>query len=143
MSSDDARGQRLGLLAFPMGEAGLVPLKNLTAILSAISSRVCVITGGVAIALPRMESNVTLTWIASKAHANALGRILSYVSLQVRMAHELASAAQRVDVWILFIGGDTLLLPLLTAKLLRKKVVLIRAGSSVETLEAAKDKLAG
>ena len=44
-----------------------------------------------------------------------------------------------MDLWIFFIGGDSLLLPMLTAKLLREKVVLAFAGSSVVSLKSAND----
>src|SRR5439155_7673728 len=77
-----------------------------------------------------------------KTHIKAVARVSSYAALQLRLAHELALSSNEVDVWIFFIGGDTLVLPLLTAKLLQKRVVLIRAGSLVETLESAHDKMA-
>ena len=46
-----------------------------------------------------------------------------------------------MDIWIFFIGGDSLVFSMLTAKLLRKTVVLAFAGSSVQTLEYANDSL--
>jgi glycosyltransferase involved in cell wall biosynthesis len=41
----------------------------------------------------------------------------------------LAKVSRNVDFWIFFIGGNSLVLPVLTAKLLRKKVVLDLPGS--------------
>src|SRR5436190_12816272 len=142
MRSHDTKGISLGLLAFPMAEAGLVPLGNLMTILSSISARLRVITGGSPLASP-LPGHATVTWIASTTHVGILSRILGYVKIQLQLACELALASREVDTWVLFIGGDVLIFPLVTAKVLRKNVVLIRAGSVVETLRAAQDKMAG
>jgi glycosyltransferase involved in cell wall biosynthesis len=73
--------------------------------------------------------------------ANTFTRILKYIYAQLRISVKLAKIAGNTDLWIFFIGGDTLLFPMLTAKLLKKNVVLAFAGSSVQTLISANDNI--
>jgi len=49
---------------------------------------------------------------------------------------------EEIDVSLFFIGGDTLLLPIVYSKLLSKKVILLLAGSSIKTHQMNQDKLA-
>src|SRR5947208_1499453 len=142
MRSHDTKGMSLGLLAFPMAEAGLVPLGNLMTILSSISATLRVITRSSPLASP-LPGQATVTWIPSTTHVGILSPVLGYVRIQLHLACTLALASRGVDTWVLFIGGDVLIFPLVTAKVLRKSVVLIRVGSVVETLRAAQDKMAG
>jgi len=46
-----------------------------------------------------------------------------------------------VDTYLFFIGGDTLLLPIILSKLLNKKAILLVAGSSIKTHQMNQDKL--
>jgi glycosyltransferase involved in cell wall biosynthesis len=70
---------------------------------------------------------------------NVFTRILNYFYTQLRISYTLAKITRNIDLWIFYIGGDSLLLPMLTVKLLRKKVVLAFAGSSVQTLKSVND----
>lgn len=42
------------------------------------------------------------------------------------------SLTTNVDFWIFFIGGESLVLPILTAKLLRKNVVIASVGFALK-----------
>lgn len=55
-------------------------------------------------------------------------KIIRYIYLQLRISYELAKIARNVDIFI-FGGTNLLVLPILTAKLLRKKVLLVLFGS--------------
>jgi glycosyltransferase involved in cell wall biosynthesis len=46
-----------------------------------------------------------------------------------------------VDLWVSFIGGEGLALPVITAKLLRKRIVIASAGSGVKVAQAQSDPL--
>jgi glycosyltransferase involved in cell wall biosynthesis len=46
-----------------------------------------------------------------------------------------------IDAYIFFIGGDTLVLPTITAKLLNKKIIFLFASDSIQIHESKKDKL--
>ncbi len=72
---------------------------------------------------------------------NILKWILKYITTQIKMSYRIARLSQKADIWIFFIGGDYLLLPMLTAKLLHKKVILVFAGSITESLKSEKSKL--
>ena len=60
-------------------------------------------------------------------------RIIRYICTQLKSSYMLARLGKSVDLWIFFIGGDTLVFPMITAKLLRENVVLAFAGSSILT----------
>jgi glycosyltransferase involved in cell wall biosynthesis len=49
--------------------------------------------------------------------------------------------SKNIDIWIFFIGGEGLLLPMLTARLLRTKVVLVLAGFPTKLSRVQKDPL--
>ena len=51
--------------------------------------------------------------------------------------------SRNVDLWIFFIGGESLIIPMLAAKLLREKVIIVSAGSGVKVAQAKGDPLAG
>ena len=58
-----------------------------------------------------------------------LRRILRYLLAQPRVAFNLLKISKKIDIVIFFLGTRTYLLPLLLAKLLKKKVVLAVTGS--------------
>ena len=55
-------------------------------------------------------------------------KIIRFICLQLQISYKLAKITRNVDMWILF-GTNDLVLPTLTAKLLRKNVVLALLGS--------------
>lgn len=76
-----------------------------------------------------------------KVSSNAFKRIIDNVFLQVRISWRLARLRKDVDVWVFFLGGETLLLPMMVARLLGKKTALI-LGSNIEVeARLEKDKL--
>lgn len=59
--------------------------------------------------------------------SNALARILNYIYLQIKISYRVLKLGNKVDLWVFFMG-EGLLLPMLVAKLLRKRVMLLLAG---------------
>ncbi len=55
-------------------------------------------------------------------------RVTAYVYLQARIAAKILMSRKEVDVLIFHVGGD-LLLPMLTAKVLRKQIIILTSGS--------------
>ena len=133
------KNPNIGILTFPIIEAGNIPLSNLVDILYLISNDLYLITGNDGYIFFKDDKRIHVHGIAHKRGESTFTRIFKYIHTQLKISYQLASVAKKVDLWIFFIGGDTLLLPILTAKLLRKKVVLAFAGSSVGTLKFAND----
>jgi len=131
----------IGILTFPISKSGNIPLSNLVDIVYSLSNEIYLITGNDGYTFFKEDKRIHTYGIEHKTGRNVFTRILKYIYTQLRISYKLAKIARNVDVWIFFIGGDSLLLPMLTAKLLRKKVVVALAGSSIKTLISANDNL--
>jgi glycosyltransferase involved in cell wall biosynthesis len=131
----------IGLVTFPLSRAGNIPLSNLVDILSTFSTCVHVITGNEANIYPKEHRQVRVYRIDHKTGANALTRIISYIGTQLRICYQLARLTRDVKLWVFFIGGEGLLLPMVTAKLLRRQVLLALAGFPESLDKEEKDSL--
>ncbi len=130
-----------GVITFPICEAGNIPLSNLVNILYPLSTNIYVITGNEGNILPKAFRKIQVCRIKHKKGTNTLSRVINYIYTQLRISFKLMKLVKRVNLWIFFIGGEGLLLPILTAKLFRKKVVLASAGSSLQTAKSTNDNL--
>ncbi len=137
----NTKKQNIGILTFPISEAGNIPLSNLVDIVHPLSNNIYLITGNDGYTFFKNDKRIHTYGIRHERGINTFTRILRYVYTQLRISSKLAKITGKVDIWIFFIGGDTLLLPMLTAKLLRKKVVLAFASSSVLGLKSENDNL--
>jgi glycosyltransferase involved in cell wall biosynthesis len=59
--------------------------------------------------------------------------------MQLKISYVLSKIGAQTDLWLFYIGGDCLVLPMLVAKLFRRRVFLVCAGSATETLIASGD----
>ena len=133
--------QNIGVLTFPISEAGNVPLSNLVDILYSLSNGVYLITGNDGYSLFKNDERIHTYGIMHENGGNVFTRILRYIYTQLRISYELGKRSRNVDIWFFFIGGDTLLIPMLTAKLLTKRVILVSAGSTLQSSVSANDNL--
>ncbi len=120
----------IGIITPPIGSAGVVPLSNLMDVTSSISNLVYIITGDVEIHSSRMiESNVLIYKIKYSPKINAIKKIITNVYLQMRISKKLIELKNKSDVVIYFLDSHAYLLPVLTGKFLKKKIVLVLAAS--------------
>ena len=131
----------IGILTFPISEAGNTPLSNLVDISDSLSNDIYLITGNNGYDFLKEDKRIHTYGIRHVRGANVVTRIIRYIYTQLRISYKLAKISGNVNLWIFFIGGDYLVFPMLTAKLLRKKVVLAFAGSSILSLKSANDNL--
>ena len=119
----------VGVITLPIGKAGNVPLSNLIDILKPLSKDIHLITGDAGYDYFKRKK-IYVYEIQHRRGENSFTRIIKYAAMQLRLSYMVAKITRKgaIDTWILFIGGRCLLLPTLTAKLLRKKVVLAFAG---------------
>jgi len=68
-------------------------------------------------------------------------RIIWNIMTQLRISYHLIKASGKTEIIIFFVGGECLPLPMLAAKLFRKKVILALAGSSLEVARSQKNLL--
>ena len=133
--------KNIGIVTAPGLTTGAIPLSNLIEILHSFSSFIYVISGDKEIGLLKKNScNIHLLNVPHGRSTKALGRIKEHIRMQLRVSNKLVKLADNVDIWI-FLFAEGLVLPMLTAKLLRKKTVLAFTGSGthLKALEVTKD----
>ena len=125
----------IGIVTFPIHEAHLTPLSNFVDIFQALSNEVYLITGNAGATLSHGRNRLHLYSISHKTGANVATRVTNYIYTQLRICYKLAKIRRKVDLWVFPIGGEGLLLPMLTAKLLRKRTVLALSNWPEKLLE--------
>ena len=133
--------RNIGVLTFPIGRAGNPPLSNLIDVLRSLSNNVYLITGNDGYAYFKEISEIRTYGVSHRKGRNPFTRIVNYVWTQLKISYMLAKKSGNVDFWVFFIGGEGLLLPMLTSKLFGKKVVLVLAGFPVRSAEYQKNAL--
>ena len=123
---------KLGIFSFPLTKSNATPSKNLVHILSSIASRTYLLTSTDYLdqidEYPRVRTysiNYTLEF-------NSIKKIVKYLQRELRLALLVKALNKNVDAWVFFFGGDKYILPMLTAKLLGKKIILLKGGSSIK-----------
>ncbi|MFC1872238.1 glycosyltransferase family 4 protein [Chloroflexota bacterium] len=79
--------------------------------------------------------------IDHKKAGNIFTRIINFIYTQLKISYQLAKLTRKVDLWVFFIGGEGLLLPMVTAKLWRNRVLLALAGFPENSSRGEKDPL--
>ena len=130
---------RVGIITFPLSESGIVPLSNLVHVLCSLSNTIHIVSGSNSIILAENRKDIRVYPINHKKGRNLSTRILNYALTQAKISYELAKLANKVDIFIFFIGGASLLLPMLTSKILGKRVVLAMAGSATQSIQVEKN----
>ena len=126
---------RLCVITFrlPEMQGGHVLVSRFIKILEPLSDKIFVITGN----FPKNEILNEKICIRNVKHGkkkSILAKMCVYLLYQIKEAYELVKIRKDADIIIFYIG-TTLLIPLLTAKLLRKKIVTIATGSSSKGAE--------
>ena len=139
--NDDKMKPNIGILTFPISESGNIPLSNLVDILHPPSDSLHLITGNDGYVFFKDDQRLHVYGVPHSAEGNTFKRVLKYFYAQVSISYKLLKITKNVDILIFFIGGDTIVLPMLIAKLFRKKVFIAFAGSSVHTHQFIGDRL--
>lgn len=131
----------IGILTFPISDSGNIPLSNLVSIMFAITDKIYLVTGNDGYDRFKNDNKVQCCYgVRHTSGTNKIARVIKYCITQLKITYLLCKLNRDVDTWLFFIGADSLLIPMLVAKLSKKKVVFIRAGSSLESLSATQDK---
>lgn len=122
----------IGILTIPIIETGTTPLSNLIDVLKPYSNDLYLITGNDGYEHFRKDRDLHVYGIKYKASEKLILRIFKNIYMQIIIAYNLARISNKVLLWFFFIGGETLFLPALTARILGKKIVLISSGSPLK-----------
>ena len=132
----------IGIITSPLSEASKTPVSNLVSILLPITNNIYFITGNSGSYLFKDSNKIQTYRIKYKLGTNAFAKILKHLYMQYLITRRLIKKRASVDIWFFFIGANTLLLPILVAKILRKQIVLVLPSSS-QMLKFANDKFYG
>jgi glycosyltransferase involved in cell wall biosynthesis len=134
----------IGVVNFPGGlkDKNFIPLSNLILILNKISDDIFVILGKDEYLSQKGNfSKLHFFPIENSSYLTPTLRLINFGIIQIKIALNILIIGNKVDYWIFFIGGDTLVLPGLISRILRKKIFILIAGSSIKTLESQRDSL--
>lgn len=123
----------IGIITVPINESGVVPLGNLIRIVKEITPNPVLITGGHGRLAIRNDSGIEVYEVSFKASRSNLRRTGEYLVTQIAMALKILRCKTKVNIWIFFYGGPDQILPMIMARLLGHKVVILFAGSSYQT----------
>lgn len=135
------KSQKIGLITSPIGDASRAPVSNLVNILLTISRNIYFITGNAGCDLFEDNEKIRTYGFQYKLGSNVLTKIIRYTYLQFRISYKFIELAKNADTWIFFMGSNTLILPIITAKFMRKIVILSLSGSFSRTLKFANNYL--
>lgn len=120
-------------LPLPKMEGGNLFLSNFIRLLEPLASAMFVITGN----FPEDTISDKKIHIRNLPRApekqSMLIKVPKFILTQLRICFHLVKVAKEAEIILFFLEGSYLLLPMLTAKLLRKRTILIATGSGPKT----------
>ena len=131
----------IGLVTYPINRASITPLSNYVDILIQFSD-LYVITGNEAktLSYPKKEGkNIRMFFINYPIESKICLKIVRYFLGQLKYSYYVLKLAKNAETWIYFTGGERMVLPILTARLLKRHVILYITGSSVKDATFSKD----
>ncbi|WP_407356574.1 glycosyltransferase family 4 protein [Methanolobus sp. WCC5] len=127
------------IVTFAISKSGIIPLSNSVNILNSICENTFLISVNEGYTHFKTDQRINTVGIMHKKGLNIFTRISRYIYSQIKMSYLIAKVNGKADIFLFTIGGDTLLFPVITAKMFRKKVVIAFAGSSSQCLKFADD----
>ena len=131
--------QKYGIVILPLSKAGKQPLLNLVKIICSLTNEMYIVAG--VVEKVTFETDFSGTTFIKKydiehtGRISTLRRVANYSWTQLKICFRLVKIAEKVDIWIFFLGGENLLLPMLAAKISGRKVLLMPGGASGKIAE--------
>lgn len=122
------------IVTSPRSSAGIHPLSNLVNIMLHTANQLFLITGNEGKIIFDIFPNLHGYSVTYPEKRSIFSRILAYITLQLEISFHVVNIWNKVDVFVFYMG-ESLFLPVLTLKILRKKVVLFLASSAPNVLE--------
>ncbi len=120
---------KIGILTFAVTKAGIVPLSNLISIFRPTND-VYLITDNDGYEHFKDADRVNAFNIQHKSYSNGIINMLNYLYMQLLISYRILKDIRQVNTWIFFFNSETMVIPLITLKLLRKKVILSLPSST-------------
>jgi len=135
------KNHNIGIITIPVSKSGLTPLSNLVDIICFISNNIFLITGDDGYNFYKEDNRLKSFGIFHINSTFFIFRIFNLIVIQLHISFLIFKTRKKIDCFIFFIGGDTLALPMFVARILRKKVFILFAGSTIKTLKSKNDPL--
>ncbi len=135
------RDHRNCIVTMPLGKSGVIPFSNLVNIVNKLSDELYLVTGGEGYDIFKNDEKIHVDKITHQNHSNLIMRIISNIKLQVTISRLLFQHRNNYNSVILFIGGESLILPSITVKILKKDLKIILAGFPMKIGKIKKDPL--
>jgi glycosyltransferase involved in cell wall biosynthesis len=119
--------------------AGLYPLKNLATIINNFSPCLYIITGEVGKEI--QTPGYIIYTIKHFPNKNILMKIIQHINIQLQISWRMIALYNQVHAWIFFLDAHSYSLPVITARILRKKIIFLLAASIKNTNESRQDKI--
>lgn len=116
------------IVTFPLREYNYAPFLHLVEILRPRSKRLYILSGGGAGKVLEARGVSKVISVRHGRYPGPLGRAVSYALTNLQFLTWIIKLRRRVGLFVFFLGAETLLVPMLGAKLLRVKTVLMLAG---------------
>jgi len=129
------------LITFPIGHEGSTPLSNLVKLLSESVDKLYLISSGVLLQNLELDDNVLAFRVNHRPSSNAVMRAVNYLYTQLKILRYVMVTSKRINIFIFFLGGEGLLIPMLILKLLRKKTLLIFSEIAIKVYAVRNDPL--
>jgi glycosyltransferase involved in cell wall biosynthesis len=137
------RGGKTVVVTHPISTAAITPLSHLIEILKEASGDLCLITGDEGWRFFQTAKGIEVHGIRSNRSAQPHKRIMNFIRTQLWISYVLVRQSKDTRMIIFFTGGDYLLAPILTSRILRKKTVLALVGSSHQSMRSGNDPFSG
>jgi len=131
LQSGEIDNKKIGILTPPIELASIPPLSDIINVLSEQSYPLYLITGNDGYTYFKNDRRLFLKGINYCCEKNSILRVIKFFCLQIRISIVFSKIVKKCDIWIFFLGGQELILPMIISKLFRKKVGLLFSGSSV------------
>jgi glycosyltransferase involved in cell wall biosynthesis len=132
---------RIGVITMTISKSGLIPLTDFITILCSLSKNIFLMTGDEGYNFFRKDTRLKTFNVSHTISPFLIARIWNYVLFQVKMSVLIFKTRNQIDFFIFFMGGDILLLPIVTAHLFRKKVFTMLAGDPIKSHISGNDPL--
>jgi len=130
--------KNIGVITLPIGKSGAYHLINLIQILDPISYKISVITGNSGFDLLKNDQRIITIGTNYQTGKNPISRVLKFLFIQIRVSWQFLLYCSGTDIWIFYLGTN-LIFPKIIAKILRKTIIELSAGSPTATMAIRND----
>ena len=116
------------MITVPISKNGTIPLSHLIEITKNFSKDLYLISGDEGYNTNKNSKDI-ITYNISSNVDNKFSSIFQYIKIQCQISYFIIKLRKKVDINIFFFGGESLWLPLIISRLLRKKSIVILTGN--------------